>query len=231
MQGTSSHDVAGPLTGLTPDTPPISILQPTAPSGVPLMAAAVSQQQATEGLSDEEGALRGRDFYPADVTASGERPGQKRKRAPAAELMVSHGWQSSMETAGLPAAPATLPQPKSARMEQMVPSASAEAHAEASTHAAAALADTPADVAGAGRALPMQAALAGKEQYPTDPSEGQQSPQAGADAARAWQAQTHQPDAVPQEGCAAPNSACRALQVDFAVPLFLGTVTYYYLQV
>ena len=225
MRGTSSHNVAGPLTGLTPDIPPISTLQPTAPAGVPLMAAAVPQQQTMEGLPAEEGALQGRDSNPADVTASGERPGQKRKRMPAAELRASHGGlQSSMGFAGLPPAPATLPQPKSARMEQIMPSASAEAHAEASTHAeagthaAAALADTPADVAGAGTALAVQAALAGKQQYRSDPSEGQQSPQAGADAARAWQAQTHQPDAVPQEGCAVPDSACIGLQVYFALP-------------
>ena len=117
MRGTSSHNVAGPLTGLTPDIPPISTLQPTAPAGVPLMAAAVPQQQTMEGLPAEEGALQGRDSNPADVTASGERPGQKRKRMPAAELRASHGGlQSSMGFAGLPPAPATLPQPKSARM-------------------------------------------------------------------------------------------------------------------
>ena len=224
MQGTSSHDVAI-LTGSIPKVPPISISQPTAPAGVPLMTAAVSQQQIMESLSDEEGAYQGRHSDPADVTASGERLGQKRKRTPAAELTVSHGdWQSSMGLAGLPAAPATLPQPKSARMEQMMPSASAEAHAEASTHAeagthaAAALADTPADVEGAGMSLAMQAALAGKQQYRSNPSEGQQSPQAGADAARAWQAQTHQPDVVPQEDCAVPDSACIALQVYYALP-------------
>ena len=225
MQGIDSHDVADCLTGVTPEAPSASGLQHTTPARVRAMAAALSQQRTMEGLSDKEGTAQGRDTEPAGATACDERPGRKRKRAPATELMVSHdNWQSSMEAAGLPAAPATLRQPKSARLEQMMPSASAEAHAEASTHAeagthaAAALADTPADVAGAGMALAMQAALAGKQQYPTDPSEGQQSPQAGADAARAWQAQTHQPDAVPQEGCAVPDSACIALQVYCALP-------------
>ena len=228
MQGTSSDKVAECPTGLPPDTPPASVLQPTAPAGVPVMAVTVSQQQATEGLSDEEGAHR-RDMPPTDATAPEEWPGQKRKRMPAAELRVPHGdCQNSMRAPGLPAAPATPSQPKSARMAQSSPGASAVAHAEAGTHAAAALADTPAESAGAGAALAMQAALtreqqcradpSEEQQHHTDPSEGLQSPPEGMDAARAWQGQTDLPDAVLQEGCAVPDITCMALQVCLALP-------------
>ena len=245
MQGTSSHDVADRSTGLTPDAPLASKLQPTIPARVRAMAAALSQQRIMESLSEEEGAVQGRNSDAAEATASDERLGQKRKRTPAAELGVPHSnRQNSMTAAGLPAAPATPPQPKSARMEQMSRSASAEAHVEASTHAeagtraAAALVGTPATSAGAGAALAMQAALAKEQQYHADPSEEQQdradpseeqqhyagpleglhSPPEGMDAARAWQGQTRHPDAILQEGCAVPDSACMALQVFQALP-------------
>ena len=219
-QGTSSDVVAESSTGLTCGTPPASRL--------PVMTAAALQQQTMQGLPDEEGAHQGRDSGPADVTAFDERPGQKRKRAPAAELMGPSGsCQITKGTPGLPAAPATPPQPKSARMEQRSPSASAMAHAEAGTHAAAALADAPAASAGAGAALAMQAALPEEQQCRADPSEEQQhyagpleglhSPPEGMDAARAWQGQTRQPDAVLQEGSAVPDSACMALQVFLAL--------------
>ena len=158
-----------------------------------------------------------RDSHPVDVTARDEKPGQKRKRAPAADLMLRDGKRrNSMGAAGLPAASATPPQPKRSHMEQMLRSASAEAHAPAGTDAAAALADTPADLAGAGAAPAMQAALAREQPHHTGPSKGQQSRQAGVDAARAWQGQNHQPDAILQEGCAMPDSTCMALQVSLA---------------
>ena len=220
MQGAGSNVAAECLTELTPDTSPASLLQPTEPAGVLVMAAAaaaVSQQQATElleGLSDEEGAHQRRDMPPADATALVVWPGQKRKRMPAAELMAPRGsCQISKGAPGLIAAPATPPQPKSARMEQKSPSASAEAHAEASTHAAAALADTPADSAEAGAALAMQTASRREQHHHSDPSEGLQSPPEGMNAGRAWQGQTRQADAVLQKGCAVTDSACMALQV------------------
>ena len=186
-----------------------------------------------EGLSDEEGAIQGRDSDPA--TAPDERQGQKRKRTPAAELGVPQGdCQKIMGAAGLSAAPATPQQPKSAQMEQLSPSTSAEAHVEAGRHAeagmraAAAPVDTPADVAGADAALAMQAALTKEQQSHADPSEEQQhcadpseglhSPPEGVIAARAWQGQTPQPNIVLQEGSAGPDSTCMALQVSQALP-------------